>query len=310
MKIYEFLNHIEKFPNPVLTIGNYDGIHIGHKKIIERVKEKALMINGTPMLMTFYPHPVSVVKPDKILCLITPLNVRKRFIEESGIEVLLVLPFTEEFRLLTPREFVENILVNKLGIKGLIVGYDFKFGRGGKGDTELLKQLSEIYGFFFEVVEAITLDGEKIGSNRIRKLIMEGDVKKAERFLGRPHMIEGKVVHGDGRGKGIGFPTINLKTDYELIPKDGVYISEVEINGKMFPSVTNIGYNPTFDVKKLSVETHILDYSGDLYGADLTLYFHERIRGEIKFDGADALMSQIAMDIKIAKEYFHKIIKQ
>jgi riboflavin kinase/FMN adenylyltransferase len=310
MKIYEFLNHIEKFPNPVLTIGNYDGIHIGHKKIIERVKEKALMINGTPMLMTFYPHPVSVVKPDKILCLITPLNVRKRFIEERGIEVLLVLPFTEEFRLLTPREFVENILVNKLGIKGLIVGYDFKFGRGGKGDTELLKQLSEIYGFFFEVVEAITLDGEKIGSNRIRKLIMEGDVKKAERFLGRPHMIEGKVVHGDGRGKGIGFPTINLKTDYELIPKDGVYISEVEINGKMFPSVTNIGYNPTFDVKKLSVETHILDYSGDLYGADLTLYFHERIRGEIKFDGADALMSQIAMDIKIAKEYFHKIIKQ
>ncbi|MCX5809612.1 MAG: bifunctional riboflavin kinase/FAD synthetase [Proteobacteria bacterium] len=306
MKIYEFLNHVERFPNPVLTIGNYDGIHIGHKKIIERVKEKALMINGTPMLMTFYPHPVSVVRPDKILCLITPLNVRERLIEESGIDVLLVLPFNEEFRLLTPQEFVENILVNKLRIKGLIVGYDFKFGRGGKGDTELLKQLSGTYGFFFEVVEAVTLDGEKIGSNRIRKLIMEGDVKKAERFLGRAHMIEGKVVHGDGRGKGIGFPTINLKTDYELIPKDGVYISEVKINGKMFPSVTNIGYNPTFDVKKLSVETHILDYSGDLYGADLTLYFHEMIRGEIKFDGADALMSQIAMDIKDAKEYFHK----
>ena len=305
MKIYEFLNHVERFPNPVLTIGNYDGIHIGHKKIIERVKEKALAINGTPMLMTFYPHPVSVVKPDKILCLITPLNVRKRLIEESGIDVLLVLPFNEEFRLLTPQEFVENILVNKLGIKGLIVGYDFKFGRGGKGDTELLKQLSGTYGFFFEVVEAITLDGEKIGSNRIRKLIMEGDVKKAERFLGRPHMLEGKIVHGDGRGAGIGFPTINLKTDYELIPKDGVYISEVEINGKMLPSVTNIGYNPTFDVKKLSVETHILDYSGDLYGADLTLYFHERIRGEIKFDGADALKNQIAMDIKDAKEYFH-----
>ena len=309
MKIYEFLDHIERFPNPVLTIGNYDGIHTGHKKIIERVKEKARLINGTPMLMTFYPHPVSVVKPDKILCLITPLNVRKRLIEESGIDALLVLPFNEEFRLLTPQEFVENILVNKLGIKGLIVGYDFKFGRGGKGDTELLKQLSGTYGYFFEVVEAITLDGEKIGSNRIRKLIMEGDVKKAELFLGRPHMLEGKIVHGDGRGAGIGFPTINLKTDYELIPKDGVYISEVEINGKMLPSVTNIGYNPTFDVKKLSVETHILDFSGDLYGADLTLYFHERIRGEVKFDGADALRNQIAMDIKVAKEYFHKIIK-
>ena len=305
MIIYEFLDNIEKYPNPVLTIGNYDGIHIGHKKIIEKVKRRALAINGTPMLMTFYPHPVSVVRPDKILCLITPLNVRKRLIEKSGIDVLLILSFNEEFRLLTPREFVENILVDKLGIKGLIVGYDFKFGRGGKGDTELLRQLSGTYGFFFEVVEAITLDGEKIGSNRIRKLIMEGDVKKAERFLGRPHMLEGKIVHGDGRGAGIGFPTINLKTDYELIPKDGVYISEVEINGKMLPSVTNIGYNPTFDVKKLSVETHILDYSGDLYGADLTLYFHERIRGEIKFDGVEALKSQIDMDIKDAKEYFH-----
>jgi len=306
MKIYEFLNQVEKFPNPVLTIGNYDGIHIGHRSIIEKVKEKARLIGGTSMLMTFYPHPVSVVRPDKILCLITPLDARKKLIRESGIDVLFVLSFTEEFRLLTPQEFVENILVNKLGIKGLIVGYDFKFGRGGKGDTVLLKQLSETYGFFFEVVEAVTLDGEKIGSNRIRKLIMQGDVKKAGRFLGRPYMIEGKVVHGDGRGNGMGFPTINLKTDYELIPHEGVYISEVEINGKRFPSVTNVGYNPTFNTGKLSVETHILDYSEDLYGVDLTLYFHEWIRGEIKFDSVDALISQIGMDIRIAKEFFQK----
>jgi riboflavin kinase/FMN adenylyltransferase len=306
MKIYEFLNQVEKFPNPVLTIGNYDGIHIGHRSIIEKVKEKARLIGGTSMLMTFYPHPVSVVRPDKILCLITPLDARKKLIRESGIDVLFVLSFTEEFRRLTPQEFVENILVNKLGIKGLIVGYDFKFGRGGKGDTVLLKQLSETYGFFFEVVEAVTLDGEKIGSNRIRKLIMQGDVKKAGRFLGRPYMIEGKVVHGDGRGNGMGFPTINLKTDYELIPHEGVYISEVEINGKRFPSVTNVGYNPTFNTGKLSVETHILDYSEDLYGMDLTLYFHEWIRGEIKFDSVDALISQIGMDIRIAKEFFQK----
>ncbi len=304
MKIFESLNQIEKFPNPVLTIGNYDGIHIGHKSIIEKVRDKAGQINGTPMLMTFYPHPVSVVKPDKILCLITPLGVRKRFIEESGIEALFVLPFDEEFRLQTPDEFVKNILVDKLGIKGLIVGYDFKFGRGGKGDTALLEELSGRYDFFFEVVEAITINGEKIGSNRIRKLIMEGDVKKAGIFLGRHFNIEGKVVHGDGRGRGIGFPTVNLKTDYELIPKEGVYVSEVEISGKRFPSVTNVGYNPTFNTGKFSIETHILGFSGNLYDADLTVIFHDRIRGEIKFDEVEALKDRIAADIDIARTYF------
>jgi riboflavin kinase/FMN adenylyltransferase len=304
MKIFESLKQIEKFPDPVLTIGNYDGIHTGHKSIIEKVRDNARRINGTPMLMTFYPHPVSVVKPDKILCLITPFSVRKRLIEESGIEALFILPFDEEFRLQTPDEFVKNILVDKLGIKGLIVGYDFKFGQGGKGDTALLDKLSVEYGFFFEVVEAITVNGEKIGSNRIRKLIMEGDVKKAGLFLGRHFNIEGKVVHGDGRGRGMGFPTVNLKTDYELIPKEGVYVSEVEINGKKFPSVTNVGYNPTFNTGRLSIETHILDYSRDLYEADLNVIFHDRIRGEIKFDGVDALKDGIAADVDIARMYF------
>jgi len=256
------------------------------------------------MLMTFFPHPVSVVRPDMTLCLITPLYARKRLIEENGIEVLFVLPFSDELRTLTPKEFVEDILVKTIGIKGLIVGYDFKFGHGGIGDTALLRQFSETYGFFFEVIEAITLDGEKIGSNRIRKLIMEGDTSKAERFLGRPYMIEGRVIRGERRGRTFGFPTVNLETDYELIPKDGVYISEVKINGERFPSITNIGYNPTFDAKKRTVETHILDYTGNLYGLELTLYFHERIRGEIKFDGVDALRDRIMEDIGIARRYF------
>jgi len=305
MKIYEFLKDVEKYPNPVLTIGNYDGIHIGHKRIIERVKKRAQETDGTSMLMTFFPHPVSVVKPDKILCLITPLDVRKRLISETGIDVLFVLPFNEEFRQLTPRKFVEDILVKTIDIKGLIVGYDFKFGQGGKGNTDLLTQLSTEYGFFFEVVEAITFNGEKIGSNRIRKLIMDGDTNKAESFLGRPYAIEGMVTHGDGRGKGLGFPTVNLKTDYELIPKDGVYVSKIEINGKMFPSVTNIGYNPTFGVNRRSIETHVLDYNGDLYGSYITLYFYEMIRGEIRFESIDALKERIGADIDIARRYFN-----
>jgi len=305
MKIYEFLKDVEKYPNPVLTIGNYDGIHIGHKRIIERVKKRAQETDGTSMLMTFFPHPVSVVKPDKILCLITPLDVRKRLISETGIDVLFVLPFNEEFRQLTPRKFVEDILVKTIAIKELIVGYDFKFGQGGKGNTDLLRQLSTEYGFFFEVVEAITFNGEKIGSNRIRKLIMDGDTNKAESFLGRPYAIEGMVTHGDGRGKGLGFPTVNLKTDYELIPKDGVYVSKIEINGKIFPSVTNIGYNPTFGVNRRSIETHVLDYNGDLYGSYITLYFYEMIRGEIRFESIDALKERIGADIDIARRYFN-----
>ena len=306
MQVFESLDLLPKFVNPILTIGNYDGLHVGHQKIIERIKVKAREKRGTSMLMTFHPHPLTILKPDKFVGLITPLHVKRKLIEAAGIDVLFIIPFTDEFHLISPESFVDNLLVEKIGIKGLIVGYDFKFGKGGKGNVEYLASKSTDYGFFFEIQEAITLDGEKVGSNRIRKMILEGDIKKAAVHLGRPYMIEGTVIPGDGRGRTIGFPTINLKTDFPLIPKRGVYVSSVEIDGKKFPAVTNIGYNPTFDGQNLTIETYILDFAQDLYGRELALYFSDRIRDEVKFGSVDELKNQIRKDVETAREYFNK----
>jgi riboflavin kinase/FMN adenylyltransferase len=306
MRVFESLDFSERFVNPVLTIGNYDGLHLGHRRIIGKIQEKACDLNGTSMLMTFHPHPLTILRPDKCIGLITPLHVKKRLIEEAGIDVLIIIPFTDDFRHITPEAFVDNLLVKKLGIKGLIVGYDFKFGKEGKGNVEYLAVHSTEYGFFFEIQGAITFDGEKVGSNRIRKMIQEGDVGKAALHLDRPYMIEGTVVKGEGRGRTIGFPTINLKTEFPLIPKRGVYITDVDVGGKRYPAVTNIGYNPTFDGQSLTIETYILDFSGDLYNRNIALYFLERIRDEAKFGSVDELRERIWKDIEIARIYFNK----
>ena len=306
MQVFESLDYTAKFASPILTIGNYDGLHLGHRKIIERIKVKAREKDGTSMLMTFHPHPLTILKPDKLIGLITPLQVKKKLIEEAGIDVLFIIPFNDEFHLISPEDFVNNLLIEKLGIKGLIVGYDFKFGKGGKGNVEYLASKSTEYGFFFEIQAAITMEGEKVGSNRIRKMIQEGDVRKAGVHLGRPYMVEGTVITGDGRGRTIGFPTINLKTDFPLIPKRGVYISELEIDGKKFQAVTNIGYNPTFDGQSQTIETYILDFSQDLYSREIALYFLDRIRDEVKFGSVDELKDRIWKDVDIARAYFKK----
>jgi riboflavin kinase / FMN adenylyltransferase len=307
MRIFESLDISERFANPVLTIGNYDGVHVGHRMIIEKVKREALALGGTSMLMTFDPHPLAVVKPDALIGLISPIGLKKRLIEETGIDVLIIVPFTAEFRLVEPEDYVKDILVGKLGIKGLIVGYDFRFGKQGKGDVDLLRKLSAQYGFFFQVVEAITLDGEKIGSNRIRKMVISGETERAMASLGRPYLMEGRVVKGFGRGKELGFPTINIETEFSLIPKNGVYSTEIETKEGRFHSVTNIGYNPTFDGKDLTIETYILDFSGDLYGNEVILRFHRRIRDEMKFNSVDELKARIAKDVEVTSEYFEEM---
>ncbi|WP_028895747.1 bifunctional riboflavin kinase/FAD synthetase [Syntrophorhabdus aromaticivorans] len=304
MKVFESLDITEKFINPVLTIGNYDGLHLGHRRIIERVREKAGAIGGTSMLMTFHPHPLKILKPEKTVGLITPIHVKKRLLAESGIDVVFIVPFTEVFRSISPEAFVGDILVGKLGIKGLIVGYDFKFGKEGKGNVDKLLALSSQYGYFFEIQGAITLGGEKVGSNRIRKMIREGEMEKVMRHLGRPYMIEGRVVKGYSRGTAIGFPTVNLETEFDLIPRGGVYVTEVEQEGRRFPSVTNIGFNPTFNGQNLSIETHILDFSEDLYGKEIALYFRGRVRDEVKFGDVEALKARIRLDVEAAREYF------
>ncbi|MDR2018266.1 MAG: bifunctional riboflavin kinase/FAD synthetase [Syntrophobacterales bacterium] len=306
MRIFESLDISERFTNPVLTIGNYDGVHVGHRQIIEKVKDEAHRLGGTSMLMTFSPHPLTVVKPDALIGLISPNGLKRRLIEEAGIDALIIVPFTEQFRLIEPEDYVKDILVDKLGIKGLIIGYDFRFGRQGRGDVDLLKGLSAQNGFFFHVVEPITLDGEKIGSNRIRKMLRSGETERAMACLGQPYLMEGRVIKGFGRGRELGFPTINIATAVELIPKEGVYVTEIETTNRRFHSVTNIGYNPTFDGKELSIETHIMDFSGDLYGCEVTLYFYKRIRDEMKFGSVEELKRRIAFDVETASDYFIK----
>lgn len=307
MRLFETIDIREKLKNPVLTIGNYDGIHLGHRQIIERVKERAREIAGTPMLMTFDPHPLHILGPDRELAAITPREERVRLIAEAGIEVLFVLPFTADFARLSSEAFVASILVEKLAIKGLVIGYDFRFGSGGKGEIGLLRELGARYGFFVEVIDAVTVAGEKVGSNRIRKLVEEGDVANARKLLARPYVIEGTVVRAKGRGATIGFPTINLRTDYSLIPKNGVYVTRAEIEGERFGAVTNVGCNPTFEEgSERSIETFILDFEGLLYGKRVRLHFLARIRDEAKFSSVDVLKARIAADVERARAYFRE----
>ncbi len=306
MEFFASVGITKRFDNPVLTIGNYDGVHRGHREIIDRVKEKARAISGTAMLMTFYPHPLRFLRPEEHLGLITPLYVKKKLIEEAGINVLFVIPFTAAFRSMAPETFIEDVLVRNLGIKSLIVGYDFRFGMGGRGDTAMLKAYSDRYGYDFSIVDAITVNHEKVGSNRIRHLILDGRVAEAAVLLGRPYIVEGEVVPGDGRGAGIGFPTVNLDTAFEIIPGKGVYITEALVRNRRIPSVTNVGYNPTFDGKELRIEAHLLDFSEDLYYQEVTLAFLERVRDEQKFGGVEELKQRIAADVAAARRYFEK----
>ena len=307
MRVFESFDIHETFKNPVLTIGNYDGIHIGHRKIIERVKERAQEVGGTSMLVTFHPHPLHVLKPDKELAAITPLEQRRRLIEETGIDVLFMIPFTRDFSLIDPEDFVKSVLVGKLGMKGIVIGYDFKFGREGKGDLALLERMGLDNGFFVEQVAEIKLEGEKIGSNRVRKLVAAGSVATAAKVLGRPHAIDGTVIRAKGRGHTIGYPTINLKTDYALIPQNGVYITQVEVDGQRFGAVTNVGTNPTFETgQQRSIETFIIDFQGDLYDRAVRVIFLERIRDEVRFSEVDELIVRIGQDVDAAREYFRR----
>jgi riboflavin kinase / FMN adenylyltransferase len=304
MKVFQTLEFQEQFKKPVLTIGNYDGIHVGHRTIIRMVKERAAGMDGTSMLMTFDPHPLQILRPGHELPSIAPLPERIRLIEETGIDVLIVVPFTREFGLIEPPDFVKGILVDRLKIMGLIIGYDFRFGRGGKGDISVLRKYGSEYGFSVDVVEPITINHEKVGSNRIRILLREGAIAAANEFLGRPYAVEGQVIRGMSRGKAIGFPTINLRTEYNLVPSNGVYITEVEFDGKKHGAVTNIGYNPTFGNTERSIETFILDFQGGLYERSVKLYFLKRLRDEVKFGSIEELKKRISADVKEARGYF------
>ena len=304
MRLIQDLNQLtEPLKNPVLTIGNFDGVHKAHLALFEKVKERAKEIGGESAVMTFDPHPVKVMRPENAPPLITPIHQKIKLIEQSGVDVIFCLPFTKEFSQTTAREFVENILVRKIGIKELVVGYDYSFGKGREGNIELLKELGNHFNYRVHVVGPVKIGETLVSSTSIRNLVMEGRLDEARILLGRHYEVAGTVIKGKNRGaRLLGFPTANLKLIDELTPKMGVYAVYVLFNGDAYQGVTNIGYNPTFGNGAFSVETHLLDFEGDLLGKTIRVQFIVRLRDEKTFENAEALAEQIQKDIDAARK--------
>jgi riboflavin kinase/FMN adenylyltransferase len=316
MKLINSLEHNDlPFHHAVITIGNFDGVHIGHQALFHEVIEKAEEIGGTSIAMTFDPHPLRVVNHNKTLSLITLVEHKLELISASGIDVLICIPFTHEFAAMSARSFVE-LLVHRVGIKAIVAGNDYTFGRNREGNVDILKQLGQEMGFDVLISDwiqaSVTRPGirpGRISSTRIRELIARGKVASAKKLLGRFYQVRGPVVSGRNRGgKLLGFPTANIVLQEELCPKAGVYAVTVECLDRQFMGVANIGYSPTFSDNIFTVEVHILDFHNDIYGKHIRVNFVKRVRDEIKFSGITELSDQIRKDIVYAREVLFQLV--
>jgi len=298
-------------PRPVITIGNFDGVHLGHQALFAKTLERARAIQGTSLAVTFEPHPMRVLRPAVNLPLITPLAQKLELMDEAGLEVTLCLRFDQHFARLSADDFVDKLLVSRLGAAEVVVGYDFAFGHKGLGDLELLAAKGEKHGFAVHVVGPVMVDGRPVSSTRVRQEVAAGDMEAARRLLGRHYQVAGRVVAGHGRGgRMLGFPTANLKVTDELLPGPGVYAVLVELaDGRLIKGANNIGDNPTFADGGLNVETHLLDFEGDLYGQDIRLHFVQRLRGEKRFASVEELKAQIGRDVDRAMEVLDPWVK-
>lgn len=287
--------------NPVVTIGTFDGVHLGHRKVIRHLQELAHRVKGETVLFTFYPHPRLVLHAkNNGLRLINTLEEKKVLLEAAGIDHLVIYPFTPEFSKLSYVEFVEQILVKQLGMKYLVVGYDHRFGHNREGKYEDLKGLAARLGFTIERQKAFNMDAINVSSTKIRKAISDGNIQKANRYLGYHFFIKGDVVDGKKIGHQIGFPTANInpQESYKLVPKDGVYAVKVDVDDKRYPGMLNIGVRPTvnYQLDNRSIEVHIFDFNQDIYYQNITIYFYQRIRNEQCFNSVEELKEQLVKD--------------
>ncbi len=285
----------------MVTIGTFDGVHLGHRKVIARLKEIAGEHGGESVIFTFYPHPRLVTAPDETnLRLLTTLNEKKELFAQSGIDHLIVFPFTKAFSELSYTEFVEEILVKKMHTHCLVVGYDHRFGKNREGGFEYLQKCAKRFGFEIEKLDALSVEKDHVSSTRIRKALEEGSIEKANHLLGYRFTLHGTVVEGKRMGRIIGFPTANIEASdpHKLIPGYGVYAVEVLISNKRYGGMLNIGSRPTFNknADNRSIEVHIFDFSGDLYHKEITLVFTKKIRDEQKFSGIETLAEQLKKD--------------
>lgn len=294
-------NIVDPIPSPVVAIGNFDGAHIGHQTIFRKTSERAREIDGTAVVLTFEPHPLKIIAPEKVPPLLTTFHKKMELIAVCGINITICADFNRQFADQQPRDFAKNILVDTIGVKEVIVGFDYAFGKGREGTILYLKKMGEEFGFAVHVVDPIKINNQLVSSSRVRELIEGGEVEKAAELLGRPYSLVGPVVKGFKTGRKIGFPTANIDTRHVQVPGTGVYAAYVVREHRRFPGVVNVGFNPTFHRDRLVVEVHILDFDGDIYGREVEVTFIKRLRDEIEFSSASELAAQIAKDIEVAK---------
>ena len=304
MKTYNSLADINApFTDSSVTIGNFDGVHLGHHMLFSEVVSRAYQKKGTSVVVTFDPHPLQVVRPEIGIKLISTYEQKVEMISLAGIDVLVVIPFTRDFAVTSAESFVDEVLIRAIGVKELVVGYDYAFGRGRQGNIEFLKEQGRLKGFPVTVVEPYYVDDMLVSSSRIRELVSEGRMMDVRKLLGRNYQIRGTVREGKKRGGPVvGFKTANLHlSEEDLCPKHGVYVTQVVYEGKCYGGVLNIGYNPTFGENRLSAETHIFDFNQEIYGKEIKINLLKHLRGEKKFSGPEELAGQIREDIILAR---------
>lgn len=312
LKEHKGANDFHISQGTAVTIGTFDGVHVGHQKIIERLVKSAKINNLESVILTFFPHPRMVLQKDSGIKLINTIQERKEILEKTGIDHLIVHPFTKEFSRLTAQEFVRDILVNKLKAKKVIIGYDHRFGRNRGADIHDLREFGEVYGFEVEEIPEQDIEKVAVSSTKIRKALLNGQVEKANRYLSYPFSLSGSVVKGKGLGKGFNYPTANLQIEenYKLIPKNGVYVVRCEMEGKMHFGMMSIGTNPTVGGTKQSIETHFFNLDADLYGKKLSIALLTRIRDEKKFGSVEELKLAMKRDEEFSLSFIKKYYAQ
>ena len=305
MKIFHGIENANILRPTVLTLGVFDGLHLGHQEIMRTVVERARVASATPTAITFDPHPRAVLHPESAPPLLQTLDQRLANFEVLGIEQAIVIQFTREFAGKPAEDFLRDVLHDRLHAREVYLGKGFAFGKDRGGDIELLRKMSVELGFLADEVHEVTLRSQRISSSKIRRLLSEGRTNLARRMLGRPYGVEGVIIRGNRRGHTIGFPTANLRPHNRVVPKFGVYATATLVDGTWRRSITNIGVRPTFETEaEPSIETYIFDFDGDLYGDVLRVRFLHRIRDERKFNGIDELKAQIGRDTQRALNYF------
>jgi riboflavin kinase/FMN adenylyltransferase len=297
---------VEGGKRAVMSVGNFDGLHLGHQRILKTIVERARTESALAALITFDPHPMKVLRPQNAPALIMTLNDRLAGFERLGMDAALVLPFDEALARLPAEEFVKSVIVDTVRASRVLVGASFRYGHRQAGDVALLEELGRRNDFAVEIAPAAEVNGIVVSSTAIRRAVAEGRVDEAETLLGHPFLLSGAVVRGEGRGGKILVPTLNLKPDQELLPMKGVYVTESFLEGILQPSVTNIGTRPTFDGNTLSVESHLLDFKNLTTDGPVEVRFRKRLRDERKFDSPAALKAQISLDIAEALAFFEK----